>query len=350
MIWTYRGAVPGSLFIALLMSLCLTVAACSDSRGAHPSVETAFRDLQAQPVSAVVAEVGGRPISADELGAYRNHEVSDEVALQKLIERELLVAEAEKRGYHTRETLQFARKQAMVQRLLAQEVEAPVKVDELDAEALKKAEDALRRRVGHPPGLQASHLLVSVPPEAQKDASPEKIDAWFAESQRWLGVMRDDLPDIPTIPDLYEVRDRYRDEMPEPLEIHVNAHLIFPIDAYLAEGEGAEDAIEYGQALPDTWRPVVAEFGQAATDMAREDRFDELSDPVKSDFGWHLLMAEKLYPAEIPDARQLREVATAQLMRQARHKELVARMTEWMEDASVQTFPQVIAEAHDTQN
>lgn len=346
MSWNYRRFFSAGVGVAIWASLV----GCADSGGGHPSVEAAFLDLQSKPVSAVVAEVDGRPISAEELSASQRVGDASGATLEQLLERELLVAEAVKRKYHTRPTLQHARKQAMVQQLLAQEVEGPVKVDTRDADALKKAEDALRQQVGHPPGLQASHILVSVPPDAQKDAAKEDVEKWFAQAKEWLAVLRDDLPDRPTIPDLYEVRARYRDELPKPLEIHVNAHLMFPIDAYLADEKGAADAPQYGRALPETWRPVVPEFGQAATDMARADNFGQLSDPVKSNFGWHLLMAEKLYPAALPDEQQLSEVARAQVERQARHKELVARMTEWMEDASVQTFPQVISEAHDTQN
>lgn len=326
--------------------IALSLGACADSSGEHPSVEAALRDFQAQPVSAVAVEVNGRAISATEWGAFQQHGVEPEAALEDLLVRELLVEEAEKRGYRTQEPLVLVRKKAMVQQLLSQEIEAPVEAEGLDAQALKAAEDALRRQVGHPPGLQASHILVSVPPDKQKGASKEELERWFAQAKESLAIMRDELSARPTISQLYEVRDRHRDTIAEPLEIHVNAHLIFPIDAYLPKEEG----VAYGQALPATWRAVVPEFGQAATDLAREDKFGQLSDPVKSGFGWHLLMAEKLYPAQLPDARLLGEVASAQLVRQARHKRLVARMSAWMEAASVQTFPQVIAEAHDTQN
>lgn len=329
-----------------IVVIAWSLGACADAGGEHPSVEAALRNFQAQPVDEVALEVNGRAISAEEWGAFQQHGVLPEAALEELMVRELLFEEAEKRGYHTHESLGLVRKKAMVQQLLAQEIEAPADAAALEATALKAAEDALRRKVGHPPGLQASHILVSVAPDKQKSASKEELDRWFAEAEALLATLRDELPDRPTIPQLYEVRDRYRGEISPPLEIHVNAHLIFPIAAYLEGQEG----VVYGQALPSTWRAVVPEFGQAATDLARAGKFGQLSDPVRSGFGWHLLMAEKLYPAQLPDARQLGEVARAQLVRQRRHQRLVARMKEWMQAASVQTFPQVIAEAHDTQN
>lgn len=357
------------IFGVALMCLLVAAGGCERSGSGHPAVETAFTELQAKPVSSVIARVDGRPISAEEFVASRdaqaqaNHSddaehsagapVADAV-MEKLIERELLASEAIKRGYQSHKTLQLVRKQAMVQRLLAQDVEDSVEAEDLDEAALKKVEAQLRERVGHPPGLEASHLLVSVPPGAQKDASNEQIDAWFVDSKEWLAVMRDDLPATPTVQDLFEVRDRYRDKLPAPLELHVNAHLVFPIGAFIAnknvDEKGEARPLRYGQDMPKSWHPVVSKFGQAATDLARQKKFGHLSDPVKTKFGWHLVMAEKLYPGEVPDASQVRQVAVAARQRQERREQLVTRMKKWMSDATVETFPQIIAQAHDTQN
>jgi hypothetical protein len=356
-----------------LLAVGATCAGCSDSGNEHASVEEAFERLDEKPVETAVAEVDGRRISRAEFAAYwreyaqesgveKSSEQSSEkssepstpdvairdAALDGLIERELLVAEALKRGYSARPTLQLDRKRAMVRQLLVDEVEKPVQPESLSEEAVEKAVEAVRARVGHPPGLRASHLLVSVPPEKQKSATEEEVARWFEEAKMWLGVMRDDLSDSPAVHELFEVRDRYREKIPEPLQIHVNAHLVFPIGEFIEEG--ARTPARYGRALPESWRPVVAEFGKAATEMARERRFGALSDPVKTQFGWHLILPEELYPAKVGDTEQIRALATQRVLRRKRNERLVERVTDWMAAAEVQTFPQVIARAEETKN
>lgn len=356
------GRAHRHLFLALLVGSLL---GCSDSAGKHPSVARAFQALDEAPVDAPLARVNTRAISQAELRDYMTTSArladggdapqdaaesepaapSPGEALERLNDREVLVAEAIRRGYLERADLQDVRKRAMVRQLLAEQVEELVHESDLTEDEIANAIEAVQAEVGHPPGLQASHILVSVPLDKQKDASREQIDEWFNLAMDQLELLRDALPAAPSAYQLFEARDRLRDQLPEPLEVHVNAHLLFPIGDFLTDAE--KPTRVFGTTLPQTWRSVVEPFGRAAADMARKGRFGELSDPVKTDFGWHLIVVEKALPAKVGDPAQIREVAVESLLRRRRHARLVEQMNAWTDAASVYLYPEVLAAAEE---
>ncbi len=337
-----KHALVSSALVALTLAALTLAAGCSGPNPAHPPADEAFRTLDARPVKAAVARVDGHPISLDEFQAFWNAhpKMTRDEALDALIDRQVLVDEAIKRGYLTRSHLQVTRKQAMVEQLLADDVEGPASKDDLSDKDIDDLVSKLRAQVGHPPGLRASHLLIMVPPAAQKKASKKQVAQWFSQAKDWLGTVRDDLPEAPTADDLLAAKARFKGKLPKPLSVQVNVHMVFPI----------EPGPQYGHDLPDGWHPVVPAFREAATEMAKKGEFGEMSDPVKTHFGWHLIVPEKVYPAMIGDPEAIRQVAVARLLEQKRRKRLAKLTKKWLAESQLETYPQVIADAEKKQN
>jgi hypothetical protein len=267
-------------------------------------------------------------------------ELDKPAALEQLIDRDLLAKEALERGIQDDHSLGVVRKRAMVRELLRARVEGEITEDDLSEDELDAAIGQVRREVGHPPGVQASHLVVLVPPEKKKKASKEQIDAWFEQSRTWLDTLRAQLPDKPNALDLLKVRDANQDEVPEPLKATVNAHMIFPVGSLQ----------DFGADFPGTWRNVVPGFRDAAQKLAREGRFGELSEPVKTEFGWHVIVAEEALAAKRGDAEDIRELARWRVLRQKRNARFTELMKKWASKAKLQTFPKVISEAEELNN
>jgi low affinity Fe/Cu permease len=315
-------------------------AGCDEVDTPHPDAQQAFAELDRAEPDEVVARVGERAVSLEQFQAYwREHpQMEREEVLEALVERELLVAEALERG-EAPESLADDRKRAMIRQMLREKVEQEVTVDDLDAEEIAKAVESVSQRAGHPPGLRASHLLVRVPNKIDgKKLSDKKRKPHFERARRALVAILEELPEEATALDLFEARDGFVDQLEEPLELHVNAHLVFPFDAEDFSGE-----------LPDSWTPVVSAFRDAAVDMARSGRFGVLSEPVRSQFGWHVIVVEAKLPAGRPDAEAVGEVATFEVLRHRRAERFNELVTEWREDADVRSYPEVISQAESLQ-
>ncbi|MFP4597000.1 MAG: foldase protein PrsA [Persicimonas sp.] len=313
---------------------------CDGADVPHESPEQSFLKLERDADSEVVARVGDRAVSLAELEAFwaDNPEMSREEAVEALVERELLVIEALERDYLSNSTLGLPRKRAMVRQLLRDEIEREITRETLTDDEIGEMESTIAARVGHPPGLRASHILVMVPREKKKKKlSDQRLAELRGEARQWLDRIAPELPEDSDAIDLLDARDRFEDEVPEPLQVVVNAHLPFPVGD--TEGFGAD--------FPAGWAPVVSAFQKTATDLAAQGRFGELSEPVESKFGWHLLIVEEALDGSRPDADALREVAVDRLLQKKRNERLVELMETWLDGAEVQTFPEILTQAEE---
>jgi hypothetical protein len=333
--------------LGLLLALASALAGCGGEKVSHaPASKALAAEERAKPAKPVVTGEGlSIGLAKFEHFLRENPELTKPEALDQLVDRELLANEALERGLENDPTLASVRKRAMVRELLRAKVEDEITAEDLDADEIAGVVEQIRREVGHPPGVRASHLVVLIPPEKKKGASKKQIEAWFEQSRTWLDRLIAELPDT-ELPDgasaldLLVLQEAYKDKLPEPLKPTVNAHMLFP----------AAPMQEYGGDLPETWQPVVPEFREAAAELARQGRFGELSEPVKTEFGWHVIVAEEALPGKLADADDLREVARWRLLRHKRNSRLTELVREWAEDAQMQTFPEVITEAEELNN
>ena len=335
---------------ALLGALVATGSVgCGSSRGDHPAPGPAFERLRHQPPEEVGATVDGQPIGIEEFRRFWRADRSrsvDEV-IEAVIDREIAVQRAVERGYHRDEDLGFVRKKAMVRELLRREIEDEVGVGDVDESIVEKIEKNLRNRLGHPRGLRASHLLVMVPQSGKKKKNKHKkkqkespanesidTEALKAEAKTWAEKIRATLPARPTAEDLFFARREFRSKVDAPLKVVVNSHISFP-----GPGTGG-----FSGKLPGDWMRVVRPFATATDEMLSEGRAGELSEPVESKYGWHLVLPEERLPGKRPDPEVLHEVAVSQALRVERARRFESKLKEWRQGMSIAGYPSAIAE------
>jgi hypothetical protein len=304
---------------------------CTD-RVEHPAAaEAASAAFVSGDDETAVARVDGRAISVAEMMSQwrKSPERARRPMLETLVDRDIAAHRLVETGHlqqqGLRRDLGLARKSAMVRALLEREIESAVTAEDLDAEAVDERMEVIRRQVGRPRGLQASHLLVSVP----DDAEPP-----FDEAKNWLERIAAKLGDRAHLQDLYTVAEGFERKLPNRLEIIIDPHLVFPLS----------EPDEQRAGLPDGWSNVVEPFRKAASSLVADAEVFEAmetaesgrtptSAPVRSKYGWHVIVPERILAAKEPEEGPLRELATRELLREKRRHKLRT----WMADLASRT-------------
>lgn len=168
------------LFLLALVLLLAPGPGCKKTRRGRCPKYVQVRAVQPQPGDVVVAEVDGRPI----LGSEVRHRslrkgLTAREAVNELIDEELLVQEAERRGLHRDRAVVEAGKQAAVYRLLAETFEkdyTPSNVPDADLRRIYKRES--RRWFNRPELRRFGHAYLTRP--------------WSKQNRRWtLDVEKD---------------------------------------------------------------------------------------------------------------------------------------------------------------
>jgi len=136
----------------------------------------------------VLAKVGDRTITvgefADRLSSqspylrarFESPERRKEF-LDNLVRFELLVYEARRRGYEDKPEIVRARRSAMIEQLVKQEVDAPLEAEEIPEEEIKAIYDANPDEFNRPAQVRASHIFIEDRREAQRLlAKAKKLD------------------------------------------------------------------------------------------------------------------------------------------------------------------------------
>ena len=317
---------PAIAMVALLAGACGKQSAHPESLGAALQEATAHAEKPA-------VEIDGRPVDVAEFEAFWSDrpDLGRDEAIASFVEQEQLVGPALERNVAERPEVAVARKRAMVHRLLEETVEKDVTEESLDSKRLDEVEQTIRQESGHPPGIRASHILVAVP----RDPGSGKVlasDDDYDRARVVLEQIREELPDRPLPLDLLQAKRAFAERVEEPLEVQMNAHMRFP-------------AVETRGTLPETWLNVVGAFREPAVEMARAGDFDRLSEPVRSPFGWHLILVHEVLPGEEPEPEAVRAAATAKLLEIRRSQDVAERYKTWRAKAAMQQFPQVIEQA-----
>ena len=181
----------------------------------------------------------------------------------------------------------------VIEKLIEQEVKSKIKVD---PEALKTEYAGIvsnittKAKAAQPEMAQASHILVRTDDGKTDEAAKKEIDALHAQLKELKGdALKNKFAELA------------KDKSDCPSK---------------AKG-GDLGAFGHGQMVP--------EFDKAA--FALKD--GELSGPVKTQFGWHLILKTKSIPAKTPTTEEVEKIVSAQ-------KPKVADIEKWMKDRDSQ--------------
>lgn len=298
----------------------------------HPDGESAWEEAQGVEISPAetVAVVDGRRLSRADLQLQweENPEWSAREALQALVEREVLVGQALEDGAHRRPEVRFARKQGMVSALLKEQVEEKAEIDEEKRPQFEEMVQKMRRA---PAGIRASHLVILLPEEVKG----EEREALLELAREIAEVVREELGEEVDDDALREKAEELnREVLAQGLSAAVNEHLRFPrVDAPFTR-----------EQLPSGWTTVVGEFAEGAQAMADAGRLGELSEPIRSSYGWHLIRVDEVFeerPVE-PVARS--EFVEDQLLLDGQVQRLQEELRRWLQESKVELYPDRLEE------
>lgn len=315
--------------ILLAAALWAGTWSCSSEEVDHPAAAQEYTRLQRAeqqaPDDQVVARAAGRPITRDAARAYwREHpELGRREVIEALIDRELLLAHEPPEASSGFE-LELGRKRGLARAWLAHQVEDVGPVELPEGEAAQELIASQRASMGAPAGLQASHLLALAPAD---ESSPDERE----QARRAAERLRAQLGERATLADLQRLRERAFLDESQDVRLVINPHLRFP-------RPGIELARE---ALPEGWTPVVEPFGRAAEALAERGP-GALSEPVETQFGWHLIVFEEvLEPAPVEQARA---VIKARLKTRKRRERFTERAGQIASRSDWVSYPELLAE------
>ncbi len=328
------------LWIVLVMLAGLWAVGCDSGpeKVEHPVGEEAWEMAHQQEVDdeQVVARVDGAPITVEDVEvAWREQPEWDaRQVVEYLVEREMLAKRARSAGYHERKEVSFSRKQGMVAALLAAEIEDEAQGDD-ESRAREIERVATQRRL--PAGIRVSQLVILVPDEIDGEIiEGDARGAKFDRSQQWAQQVVDELGEDVDDDDLRRMAKWLNEEvLPEPFEAVVNEHLRFPRD-----GEAY-----HPELLPEGWISVMWEFAEGAETVADEEMRGQLSDPVRTRIGWHLIRVLEVTQPREADADAVEAYVDRLLEIEAMDRKLREKMEEWTRGASIELYPERLGSA-----
>ncbi len=247
-----------------------------------------------------VATVNGRHITRAEFEHEWNlhPEFSRQQVLDVLIARELFLHAygQTKEGASDHDDsvdIHDASKRGMVQGWLKKELMATIA--DPDPETLEPVVSNEVTRLSSPSGYRASHLLVRVPRDAPKES--------WDKARVVVEKIQKELPQKATASQLFAYMLEHNEEV-DGFGLAVNANMKFPAARVEAE------------QLEDGFIPVVEEFLVGASTIYNKQGQDVLGGPVKTPFGWHLILVHERYAPHEP-AREEVKVRVRQRLKNA---------------------------------
>ncbi len=311
----------------------------------HPQGDEAWEMAHRAEVDEeeVVARVDGQPITRGDVEEAWRHdpEKSTQEVLERLVEREILAQLAREEGYHERPEVAFSRKQGMVAALLADEVEAKAEPDWSRRDGFLEQVEQTRRA---PEGLRASHLVVLVPNEIEDDEGEtvrlrgDDREPYYEQGREYVkeallrldGQVDDDA--------LRRVARELEEEVFDgDFDVAVDEHIRFP-----RAGESYDS-----DHLPRGWMGVVQDFAEGAESVATQERIGELSEPVRTRFGWHLIRVMEVIPERPVDADAAKAFVDHELRVRAQEEIFYEQLEQWADGVSYQIYPERLGSAFD---
>lgn len=187
----------------------------------------------------------------------------------------------------------------IVQRYLDKDLLKSVSIS--DAE-LKKAFDADPEQYATPETVRARHILISTPEEA----TPQQVEAAKKKAEEVRAKA------VAPGADFAKLASEYSDDT--------------------ASKEDGGDLGDFERGM------MVPEFEKAAFDL----KVGEISEPIKTDFGFHIIKVEAHTPAGKPDFAASKEKIRANLLAQAQEKAVSERLADLRKGAKINfLFPEL---------
>lgn len=288
------------------LSLLLLVCGCSVQ---HPTV---YESVKSWSVKGPVAlEVDDTAVTKSEFETYwrRHPDLTRAQVSEALTVRQALVvrALADRRGGAAK--FDMARKRGLVETLLEREVETVTAAPPKDTFRFKKI-------LSRPAGFRVSTLVVRPP----ADDTPVDYDAL----KPMADAIRTELPDDATALDLLRMSQVRADGA----RISVDLHLVFPKPSDSSLGK------------PKGWVDVVPDFAEAVESgfAARQ----HMIGPVKSEFGWHIVILEEQLPGKVADDSAIKELAQRVAIIEARQERLRSIVAEELKNQRWAMYPAVL--------
>jgi peptidyl-prolyl cis-trans isomerase C len=232
----------------------------------------------------VLSTVDGQRITRSEVSRLAERgELTPRTALDKLQAERLLEREAERRGYAEREQTRVTAEQAMVQALLARDVES-VPVSEAEI-AAAYAHDS--KRFTHPEQREATHVLAYLPPSASP--AQEQAAHGFADMAVRKLLASSDLKTTLT-------------ELSKQSSAQVAVRV-----------EGLPPIAQDGSFVPEFEHAL---FSSPKTGVVPE--------PVRTKFGWHVIVVTAITPPSVVPLTAARDTLAQELALAKRKQRLAA--------------------------
>lgn len=276
--------------IAWLLGAVVALGGCKDARHEQAKgglAQASEGDLTPEEKGRVLARVGDVTITLEDFERRLNQQSPFARARYNTLERkrefldslvrfELLVLEAERKGYGKDPDVVLARKQALVKRLTAEEVRNLVKMSDITDDEVEKYYQEHAAEYQKPAEVRAAHLLLRDEAKAR-----EVLAEVRAQVERDPLKARDIFADF--------VRKHSEDEQTRP---HGGDLQFF--------GKPGESADDRGPLAPSVAPPV------ALAAFAIEEVGGLAPEPVRSSKGWHLVQKtgfRRAYKRELEDVR-----------------------------------------------
>lgn len=278
----FAGDVRVAVIRLLLLGGCVACTPPSSAirvLDAAPQEAGASQDLGAD----VVARVGQRDILVAELSARaRLDAVDPRQALDSLEREELLLAEAQRRGYGQRPEVLETVRRASTRRLLS-ELEAAVPPERIDDAAVRARFEATRGRFDQPERRDVVHIVWPLPPVAAA-ARDEAAHVRMNEVAQQLGSTPE--------PEREHLLEEYEHDP------HLNVEPV----------PGVSSTTPFDQAF------LHSIFSLDAPGVVPE--------PVRAFDGWHVVWVQEIHAAMTPDFELQRGQVARELLAQARARRL----------------------------